>query len=766
VQSKSIRLLAFSVAAGAWLLLAGVAAGVEVPRDTVIEVRIEGNSRMSRPAILSYIKTRLGQVYDKNTVGADKRRLMKSGHFNSVTVTRTQAERGMIVTFIVDERAVVAELKFQGNKSFKPNELAGELVFGVGSPLTRFSVEAGRQAIVSLYKRSGFHRTTVTLDKDALIQNRVIFIIAEGPQVKVRKIRFKGNSSFRGMTLRRKMGSSQRIWPFWQGYFDSEQVDRDIQSIRNFYVSEGFLDAEIGRELVFSDNKERLTLTFIINEGPHYRIKGVLFRGNKVFSDDELARRIKFREGEHFTSLTMYRDETALRDTYGEAGYIQNTVIGSKLYKNTPGLVDVVFTVTEGNQFTVGTIDIRGNTKTQGRIIRRDIRVSPTQLFNIVALRESRVRLMETGLFQKISLTPVGDDPKVRNLLVEIIEGNTAQFLIGAGVSTNSGLLGNISFTQRNFNILSWPTAWKEFFQGESMKGAGQTLRIVAEPGTKLMRFHIEWFEPRLFDKPYSVGTKMFVFTRGRESYDEQRYGGVVSFGHRFKNRWYGEVATRIEGVDISGVDAAAPKEVMADAGTHLLLGVKGTLVRDRTDSRWMPSKGDRIRISVEQMVGSYNFNRVTNDYRMYRTLYLDALDRKHILATRFSAAAIAGDAPVFEKFYGGGIGSVRGFEYRGISPRGTGTSDPIGGDMMVFAGAEYTFPIAGKYLRGAAFLDTGTVADSFSFSTYRASVGFGVRWIIPMMGPVPLSLDFAFPISKSGDDDTQMLNFSLGWTF
>ena len=761
-----MRLLAFSVAAGTWLLLAGVATGVEVAGDTVVEIRIEGNSRMSHPAILSYVKTRLGQVSDEETLRADKRRLMKSGHFNSVTVTRTQTERGMIVTFTVDERPVVVELKFRGNKSFKPNELAGELVFGVGSPLTRFSVEAGRQAIVSMYKRSGFHRTTVALDRDALDQNRVVFIITEGPQVKVRKIRFKGNSSFRGMTLKRKIGSSQRIWPFWQGYFDSEQIDRDIQSIRNFYVSEGFLDAEIGRELVFSDNKERLTLTFIINEGPRYRIQGVLFRGNSVFSDDELARRIKFRQGEHFTSLTMRRDEAALRDTYGEAGYIQSTVIGSKLYKNTPGLVDVVFTIGEGNQFTVGTITIRGNTKTQGRIIRRDMRVFPTQLFNIVALRESRLRLMETGLFQKVSLTPVGDDPKVRNLLVEIIEGNTAQFLIGAGVSTNSGLLGNISFTQRNFNILSWPTAWKEFFKGESMKGAGQTLRIVAEPGTKLMRFYVEWFEPRLFDKPYSVGSKVFIFTRGRESYDEQRYGGVVSLGRRFKNRWYGEVATRVEGVDISGIDSTAPKEVTSDSGTHLLLGVKGTLVRDRTDSRWMPSKGDRIRISTEQMIGDYNFNRAGGDYRIYHTLHLDALDRKHILATRLSVGAIAGDAPVFEKYYGGGIGSVRGFEYRGISPRGSGTSDPIGGDLMVFAGTEYTFPIAGKYLRGAAFLDTGTVADGYSLGAYRASVGVGVRWIIPMMGPVPLALDFAFPISKSGDDDTQMLSFSLGWTF
>jgi outer membrane protein insertion porin family len=311
--------------------------------------------------------------------------------------------------------------------------------------------------------------------------------------------------------------------------------------------------------------------------------------------------------------------------------------------------------------------------------------------------------------------------------------------------------------------------------RAQTLKGAGQTFRIVAEPGTEMMRFQVEWLDPAIFDQPYSVGAQAFFFTRQRETYDENRYGVVGSLGHRFENQWYGELAVRPEGVDINNLNHHAPPEVLDVEGMSFLTGFKGTLVRDRTDSRWMPSEGDRIMLSAEEVVGSFNFLRTNAEYRFYRTLYTDAMDRKHILATRLAAGDIASDAPVFERFYGGGSGSVRGFKYRGISPRsegsalGVGRGEAIGGDFMVFAGSEYSFPIfgtEGSQLRGVLFLDTGTVEQDIGINAYRASVGFGFRWAIPFLGPVPMAFDFGFPVSKQPDDDTQIFSFSVGWSF
>jgi outer membrane protein insertion porin family len=144
-------------------------------------------------------------------------------------------------------------------------------------------------------------------------------------------------------------------------------------------------------------------------------------------------------------------------------------------------------------------------------------------------------------------------------------------------------------------------------------------------------------------------------------------------------------------------------------------------------------------------------------------------MDRKHIIAGRAMVGNIFGDAPVFERYYGGGIGSLRGFEYRGISPRSKGTDEPIGGEFMLYAGAEYSFPIfgtEGQQLRGVVFMDSGTVEEDPTITAYRISAGFGLRWTMPLFGPVPMSFDFGFPLAKDKDDETQIFSFSLGWSF
>ncbi len=748
----------------------------------VTEVRVEGVEQAEAAGILGMLRTRPGENYDESTVRSDEKRLLKTGRFDSVHATRTHTPEGLVVTFVVVARPIVSALSFKGNNAFKDTELARELTFRVSDPLNRFSIETGREALLKKYRSGGYHFATVELDASALADKReVIYRIVEGPKVVVSKIRFKGNKHFGTLKLRGLVGSSARIWPIVAGYLDMEQLDSDVQRLRSEYLSAGFLDSQVGRSIEFSPDKKKATVTFVIEEGPRFRVNKVIFEGSTVFSDAELTRRLVLQRGEFFIGSNLQLDTRSLNEAYGELGYIDTQIVSRKQFlppsapvppwavhldEGRPSLLNLIFRIEEADQYRIGRIDVRGNTVTQDRIIRRELRFFPGQLLNMTAVTESRRRLMETRLFERVDLTPVGTAAKERNLLVQVAETETANFMIGASVSTNTGLLGNVSLVERNFDILGWPRSWSQFIRGKAFKGAGQTLRIVAEPGIDLMRYHIEWFEPYLFDRPYSLGTKAMFFTRERENYDETRYGGVVSVGHRFKNRWYGEVSSRIEGIRLDNLDSDAPPEVTSDAGTHALIGMKGTLVRDRTDSRWMASTGDRFRLSYEQITGGFNFGRALGDYRIYRTLHVDRLDRKHILAARTMVASILGDAPVFERYYGGGIGSVRGFEYRGISPRSKGTDKPIGGEFMVFAGVEYGFPIVGEQLRGVVFLDTGTVENTCEITTYRAAAGVGLRWIIPMFGPLPMSLDFGFPLNKDDDDETQLLSFTFGWTF
>lgn len=786
-RQNTSRLRPVRLAAVALLVaLPGPVAWTQTTGRIVREVRVEGNSRLSDAAVRSWVRTRPGQQFLPEVVRDDQQRLLDTGRFRSVVVTRAETDDGVIVTFNVTERPLVTELRLVGNKLLDDEDLLEKLRFRRGDPLSDYAVEQGREAIVQAYQGEGHHFATVTVEPDALREGRVVYRIIEGPKVTVRKLRFEGNEHFGNWKLRQTSGVTPRIWPFTPGHLDMEQVEQGVNAIRELYIDEGFLDAEVGRVLEFSPDKTDATVTYVIRENQRYRINEVTFTGNELFSDEELAARLKAERGEYLTKLLSRRDVERLEETYGELGHIYANVTVQEVFVDptappppwaaglepAPALVNLEFDIRERARYRVGRIDIRGNDVTQDRVIRRELRFFPEQLYNTVAVEESRSRLAESRLFDSVNILPTGEQPGVRDAVVEVSEGRTAQFIVGAGVSTNSGLLGNVAVRQRNFDILGWPRSWREFLRGQSFKGAGQTLSIVAEPGTELMRFHVEWFEPYLFDQPYSLGLRSFLFSRERESYDETRFGGVASVGHRFKNRWYGELATRIEGIRVDDLEVGAPLEVAELEGSHTLLGLETTLVRDRTDSRWLPSDGDRIRLSYEQVVGDFEFGKGNAEYRIYRTVHLDALDRKHILAGRFAIGQIFGDAPVFERFYGGGIGSVRGFEYRGISPRGAGTDEAVGGDTMLFAGTEYTFPLIGgtrpdeSQIRGVFFLDSGTVEEEFEVTTYRISAGFGIRWTVPFFGPIPISMDFGFPLNKDDEDEEQVFSFSLGWTF
>ena len=191
--------------------------------------------------------------------------------------------------------------------------------------------------------------------------------------------------------------------------------------------------------------------------------------------------------------------------------------------------------------------------------------------------------------------------------------------------------------------------------------------------------------------------------------------------------------------------------------------------MRDTTDSRFRPSEGYRISLGWEQvgaLGGDYAFGKPSAEATWYKTLHTDALERKGILGVRGDVAYIVGEAPMFEKYYAGGFSSVRGFQFRGISPRNGIRDDPIGGEFLLLTGAEYSFPLYGRTIRGVTFLDMGTVSDGLSIATWRASVGFGIRVDVDFFGPVPMIFDFGFPIAQDEDDDTQIFNFSMGASF
>ncbi|MFW6133116.1 MAG: outer membrane protein assembly factor BamA [Planctomycetota bacterium] len=745
-----------------WIaVLAGGATAAEI-----VNVRITGNERLSDEQILARIRARPGETYDAEAVKADQRRLLETGDFENIVVRKVDTDEGVVVTFEVTERPVIRSVQIFGNYAYSDEELSELLPFGAGAPLDLAAVQRGRAALEDHYARQGYHETQVSVDRRRVMRTgEVVYRIREGVSTTVTDLSFDGNSFFTSVWLKQKIESSERLWPFIPGRLDRGQVDDDARTIREMYRREGFLGAEVGAEIVFSEDKQEAEVIFHIDEGPRYQVGELRFEGNELFANDELAGRLELRPGAYFTPLKLRRATRRVEATYGQLGYVETRVTARRVFRAEPGLVDVVFTVRESGQYSVGDIRIRGNDITRENVIRRNLTFFPHQRLDSTALDHSRARLADTQLFEDVEIRTVGDMPETRDVVVEVAEGRTAHFMIGGAVSSDQGLIGTISLVERNFDLFHGPRSFTEMFKPEAWKGGGQTLRISAEPGTELMRFHVEWREPMLFDRPYSLGAKAYLFDRVRENYDERRFGGEVSLGHMFANRWYGEITPRIEGVSIDDIDGDAPPEVVALEGQHTLFAVRGALVRDRTDSRLHPTRGGRLNLAYEQVMGDWSYGRLEAGYRHYVTVYVDALDRKHVVKGRISSGYLVDDAPVFDRYFGGGSAWMRGFEYRGISPRSVG-DEPIGGDFRLFAGCEYEFPLLAEQLRGVVFLDTGTVEEDVTISTYRASIGAGLRWTVPGMGPIPIKLDFGIPISKDSSDDTQVFNFSIGWWF
>jgi len=587
-------------------------------------------------------------------------------------------------------------------------------------------------------------------------------------QPKIRLIQFEGATAFSQKQLSRQITTKTAFWFIRSGEFHQEQVESDAARLQNFYRDAGFLDATVTFTTKVSDDGLDRTLTFTIKEGTVYSVESVEFEGNTTLSVEELFALIESRVGQTVRRPTIDADVRAVRKRYAELGFLNAAVSALRVFSNTPGFVRITYRINEGERFRIGRIAVRGNTRTKDKVVRRALHLyPPNDWFNGDEAREAEKRLRATKIFKSARVIPVGNQPGVRDAVIDVTEADkSGDFLFSLGVTSNSGFVGSIVLDLQNFDLSDTPRSWKEFRSGRSFFGGGQRLRIELQPGTTLSRFRIDFTEPFLNDQPTRFDANIYTFGRGRDGFDETRNGLGVSFGKRFESGrlsgWSGELAFRTEDVQVDGVDLFSSSEIRDDQGSNLLLGVKASLALDRTDNRFIPTDGDRFRVSAEQFVGDHNFLKLSYEYNWYKTLRADRLDRKYVLHLRTSGGAMLGDTPVYERFFAGGTGSIRGFAFRGVGEHDGIDDNNIGGEYMLLFGAEYSYPLVGQRVRGHVFLDTGSVGSG----TLRAAIGTGVRFTLNILGPVPIELNLAAPISSDRDDNEQVFSFVLGGLF
>jgi len=756
----------------AWLAAVAGAAGQGGPALTIKSVDVTGLVQTRRVFVDDLTGVRPGQPLDRPALDAAVTRLLGTGRFLTATYTIDPQADGAAVTFEVHERTAVTAVRFQGNARFKGSQLEEVVEVKVGEAIDWFAVRDGRDAILHKYRTEGFGDAAVEFDRELLERTgELVYTIEEGPRVQIREIRFEGNTTFDDKRLAREIQTKTKFWFLRAGSFDQDKIDADVARLQNFHRDEGFLDARASYRREAGEKPGDLRVVFVIEEGTRYAIEDLQFAGHTVFSTDELLDLIDSAVNATVNRPQVDADARTIRTRYWELGYIDARVRAVRVFSEAPALVRITFEIVEGEQFRVGRIVVRGNARTKDKVVRRELNLyPPDDLLDLNEAREAERRLLETRVFSSARVLPVGEEPGVRDLVIDVQEAEkSGDFIFGVGVTSNSGLVGTIVLDLLNFDLFDTPRSWEEFFKFRALHGAGQRLRLELQPGTEVSRFRIDFTEPYLFDKPLRFDTGLYLFERDRDDYDEGRIGTNISIGKRFERGrlrgWSGELALRLEQIQIDDIELFTSREVREDEGSSFLTSLKASLVRDRTDSRFLPSVGDRFLISYEQtgvLGGDYTFGEFRSRYSWFKTLREDALERKSVLELYTEGGAIVGDAPVFERFFAGGTGSIRGFEFRGIGERDGLDDTNIGGDYLILAGAEYSFPLIGENVRGHVFLDSGTAGAG----QYRAAVGAGIRLTLDVLGPLPIELNLAAPISQDSDDDEQVFSFVIGRIF
>lgn len=741
--------------------------------------------------VTNQVRTGKGsREYSERIVADDIVRLNRLGRFQSVEHLVAEREDGTLdVTFRLQRQPVIQDVQVTGNRRIRTSLIADAIEFLAGTPVDQFELDRAARAIEDMYREKGFHLARVDVNLDELLETGIVlFEVREGLRTKITDIRFDGNDSFSNSELRRQITTSTAGLIFNRGPLDNTVLRADERALARYYKDRGYLDARVGSLVQTSPDSREAIVTFYIQEGPLYTLRSVVARyadeapTGPVIAADQIIGLIDMKPGDTYSAAKVEAAVEKVDSAYGQMGYTDARVQRQETRDTTRPVVDLVLGISQGQRFRLGLVDIKGNSTTRHEEIRKNVQVRPDRPLDEPAVQRTQRILTGSGLFdirnkppRTAILRPDPAQPTHRDLLIEVNEHNTGSFGFGAAINSDSGLAGRLSFTQRNFDITDTPDSLGDFFSGKSFRGGGQTFSIEASPGTEVGAYAISLRDNSINDSPIGGSASASIRTRRFNEYDEDRAGVNGAITRLFGERWRGSLDTRYQSVNVSDIDEDGTTDLFEVEGTSHISGVGFGLRRNTVplQERFRPTRGSIIDLGVEQvgaLGGDFDFTKINAEHTAFLSLAEDYLNRKTVLRLTTRANYIPqgmGEAPIYERFYLGGK-SMRGFDYRTISPRGVRndngqpSEDPIGGTWSFFWGAELQQPLLEDSLALAFFLDTGTVAEKFTFDDYRVSAGVGLRLYIPQLSPAPLAFDFGFPILKEDTDEERLFTFDV----
>ncbi len=993
------------------------------PENRIIsDIRCSEGMEMPISRFNNLIKTKIGNPFNQQVLEEDKRRLLQTKQYVDVVVSTTlvpDEPDKVIVNFDFTPLRKIKYIKVIGNRKLSKTDILEELNMKRGETrMDPYDVENGRIRIAELYKSKNLNEPHIeVLVGDRPTDVGVVYLINEGVKQRVKETSFVGNSLVSSARLKSLVSENPGFLYLIGGEFSRERLDEDVTKLLEYYRSLGCFDARVDREFevggqfkFFNQINEWITVKYIIDEGPRYKIRNFLFEGNRVIPTEELRAKLKVEPGSEYNFNDLEADRIALKYAYGERGYVLADIQRTQIFTEDEGMIDLRYDIKEDYRYRVKDIQIRyegEESRTKASVVMNMLEFAPGQVLNDKKIKSSENNLKRSGYFndkpaegplptvsivpdtenlyftktgaegtqthRRIDRTanrgegepaeegekqdggkekpkerkilgqmeepgsawgfaakrsgagdrvvsagygaPAGGEPEDRydpgfrvtsaeksaadslagmtagegatvrgqtmqvptgfgstttrqpqsnawngndyvgyqgsnttevntygdtsmynngsystadtavpmapplstgiysstttgtaapgfaaagrdsvfpgtteqqgldsrlwgdyttgeepirdaTVVASVMEGRTGMFQASIGVNSNYGLVGNVSFTERNFDMFKLPTA---FFRPDgwtdAFRGGGQIFRAEASPGRYYSRYSVSWDIPYIFDTNYNFGVTGLYADRYYDNWDDSRYGGELRFGRQWTPRFSTTVNTGAYNIKIHNPRVSFVPDINEVLGNNsqFLVGLNGCY--DTRNHPYLPSEGFVLDGGAEYIFGSYRYPRVSIDGRTYFTVHrrVDGSGRM-VLGLRSAAGWTGSDTPIYDRYFGGGYQNLRGFEYREVTPRYLDTGVGIGGNFEFYNSAELLVPVSGgDEFMLAFFVDTGIVTESINhWDTYRVAPGIGMRISIPMLGPAPLALDFAFPVLKNDSDEKEIFSFSI----
>jgi len=761
-----------------------------------IAVETVGAPSISKDRVLANLATKVGKPYSERTAEQDVRALYQTGGVSNVRIFAEPLGDGVKVTVLLQGRPVVEEVIIEGAQDIPLNRVRRDLGVKPGDVVNDEKIEQDRQKILTLYEDRNYSDVNVQYRVEEIPgknRARVIFAITEGPKLIVKKIVFNGNDSVLSKDLRAVMKTKPLdILTFFNksGRLTPSQVEEDREAIRTLYQNRGFADVDVAQIETQPLEKGGVELVVNITEGTQYRVNNIAVDGVNIVPAGEVSSLLKMNAGQLFTPKGMSEDIKAMRDFYGSRGYVDMTIAPEVLPAG-PGAVNLTYRLEEGVQSYINLVNIQGNTRTQDRVIRRELAVKPGEVYDTTLVDVSKKRLENLNYFSRVETQPTDTVvPGRKDLNVIVEEKRTGSFNFGAGFSTIDSLIGFAEIQQSNFDVTNWP----------NFTGGGQRFRIRAQYGLLRQDFVASLTEPWFLGYKLSAGIEAYyrnadflsnVYAqenagfalqtrqqvwRALSARTEYRFERVVIYdlGDDLYNDYYGANGV-FGGTSSNGKYGPVIKDA---EGTYYKSAITSSLVWDTRDSLFLTRKGELLEltgfIAGGFLGGTVQDYGISLEGSKYFPLPWDL-----IFMTKAQVAVVDGwgggesneddgygnGVPIFDRLYLGGANNMRGFDFREVGPVDV-DDNPIGGNSLAYVTLELTFPIITR-VRGAVFTDAGFVnSDAYDFGSAGANVdvGFGLRLDLPIG---PIRVDYGIPVVyDSWNGPPGKFNFNIGYQF